>query len=123
MKEGVIAAASAVACMATVLALFAGNARATEDETTYKFRLVNNPSKPESASIRCGTSGSWTSINFGSTDKECSESTAQTKLGDAAATNWSHNCEAARPIKRIWYSGYWIGATYKSRLSVGCRAE
>ena len=123
MKQGAIAAALAAAGMAAVLASFAGNARATDDETAYRFRLENQQAKVLSAYMRCGSSGSWTALAAGSTDKECSQSTAQTKLGDGTARNWSHDCPAGYPIKRIRYSGYWIGLNYKTRLAVKCEAQ
>ena len=122
MKQGAIAAALAAAGMAAVLASFAGNARATDDETAYRFRLVNHQAKALSAYIRCGSSGSWTALAAGSTDKECSETAAQTKLGEGAPLNWTHDCPSGWPIKRFWYSGYWIGLTYRTRLAVGCVA-
>ena len=125
MKKGAVAAALTVACMAAVLASFAGNARATddEDETTYKFRLVNHQARAQSAYIRCGSSGSWTELAAGSTDKDCSESSAQTKIGTGGATSWSHDCPDGYPVMRIKYSGYWVGSSYRTQLAEMCLAS
>ena len=123
MKKAAIAAALTVACMAAVLASFAGAARATDDETAYRFRLENQQAKALSAYIRCGSSGSWTALAAGSIDKECSVSTAQTRLGDGNARNWTHDCPAGYPIKRVRYSAYWVGLNYKTQLAVKCEAQ
>lgn len=123
VKQGAIAAALAAAGMAAVLASFAGNARATDDETAYRFRLVNHQAKALSAYIRCGSSGSWTALAAGSTDKECSETAAQTKLGESAALNWTHDCPSGWPIMKLEYSGYWIGPNYWTNLSSRCMAQ
>ena len=118
---------AAGAGMAAALALLAGNAQATDDETTddettYQYRLENGTNK--SAYIRCGSSGTWTTVSSGSsTDLECSGTAVQTKLGDGNAVNWTHDCSTDRPIKRFEYYGYWVGMTYRSGLIVGCRSS
>lgn len=138
MKKGAIATALTAVCMVAVLAAFAGNVRATDEETTcdeetasdeettceekttYKFRLVNQHTRNWTAYIRCGSSGSWTSLAAGSIDKDCSESSAQTKLAHYVALDWSHNCPDGYPVKRIKYSGYWLGLKYKEQLTEAC---
>jgi len=108
--------------MVIAFALFAGNAQAADDDTKYRFRLVNNMNK--ATYIRCGSSGAWTIVVVGdSRDKSCSQSTAQTKVEGGAAFNLTHNCSPSKPVRRARYYGYWVGLSYKSGLVVGCKAS
>ncbi len=108
--------------MMIAFALFAGNAQAADDGTSNRFKLVNNVR--ETTSIRCGSSGVWTTVAVNdSTDVSCSQSTTQTKMGEGAAISHTHDCSSSRPLLRIRYYGYWIGLRYKSGVVVGCRAS
>ena len=108
------------------VASFTSNAHATasdtEEETEYKFRLANNHVN-KTPYIRCGTSGDWSTAGRGwSKDITCSGSLAQTKLGDGATINHTHNC-SPKPVMRIEYSGYWLGGRLSESLKVGCRSS
>lgn len=117
----------AAAGMAAALALFAGNAQATDDETTddettYHFRLVNEINK--ATRIRCGSSGSWTIVGIGdSTDLYCSQSSAQTKLGEGSAADWNHDCPTDTTVKRFRYHGRYLATRYRVSLYVACVAS
>lgn len=64
-----------LAAAATAVILFANPAQATEDEASNGFRLTN--AATVTARIRCGLSGSWTSVApIYSVDIACSESSA-----------------------------------------------
>ncbi|MDD9982784.1 MAG: hypothetical protein OXU81_15740 [Gammaproteobacteria bacterium] len=109
----------AAAGMAVALALFGGNAQATDDQTTYRFRVVNNFKK--AIYMRCGSSGDWTRVAIGwSRDMTCSQSTAQTKVGEGNAVDWNHDCSADRPVKFIRYYKYGYGTALA--ITEGCRA-
>ena len=119
--------------MVVALALFAGNAQATDGDTdddtttTYKFRLVNNYNK--SVEIRCGSyqseSGSWSSVGVGgSTDKTCSESDARTRVeggGDLVIT--THDCSSDNPVRKIEYAEHWVGLTLYWKVTESCTAS
>lgn len=111
---------AAAAGMMVALALFGGNAQATDDQTAYRFRLVNNFKK--SIHIRCGSSGDWTRVAIGwSRDITCSQSTAQARVGEGNAIEWIHDCPADKPVKRIRYYKYGYGTALA--LAEGCRAS
>lgn len=114
---------AAVVGMVIALALLAGNARAADDDTSYRYRLVNDVNT--ATYIRCGSSGDWTTVAINdSTDVSCSQSTAQTKMEGGAEISHTHGCPSSQPVLRARYSGYYsFGGKYKSTLHVGCRAS
>lgn len=105
-------------------AAFTSDAQATGndagEQTVYKFRLVNKHVN-KTPYIRCGSSGDWTRVGRGwSRDVTCSGALAQTKIGNGAAIDHTHNC-SPQPVMRIEYSGYYIGLRLRESLIVGCR--
>ncbi|MYD97670.1 MAG: hypothetical protein F4X98_09820 [Gammaproteobacteria bacterium] len=114
--------AGLVAAAVFALGLFAGNAQAEDDETSYQFRLVNDHVR--ATHIRCGSSGNWTTVGISSSsDISCSGTSAQTKLGEGNALDWTYNCSANNPIKRIRYHGYYVAGSLKSYLYDACVAS
>ena len=83
-------------CIATGLALFAGDAQATDEESSYRFRLANLRITL-SAYIRCESSDEWRRVPVGmSRDISCSEAGRRNE-GRRQGNEQSHPQLRARP--------------------------
>lgn len=109
-------------CIATGLALFAGDAQATDEESSYRFRLANLRITL-SAYIRCESSDEWRRVPVGmSRDISCSEPDAETKVEGKVTNSHTHNC-APDPVMRIEYKLVRVGGRRIASMSRGCRSS
>ena len=113
---------AAGASMAAALALSASVAQATEEDPSYRFRLVNNFNV--GIQIQCDSGGNSTHVAIGvSIDITCDQQVARSKPEGKNELSHTHNCSSSRPIMRIEYKGYWIGLNYRTSLIEGCRSS
>lgn len=106
---------------AFALAPFAGDVQATDDATAYRFRLISNIDHP--VYIRCGSSGNWTAVAaWWREDVSCSEPSAQTKVVEGIAHDWTHRCPSSQPVMIIWYYSDGIGPIQRSDVSAVCHS-